>query len=369
MKLVPRFAKSPRLYVIEFYNEGYPNVINKMFDVSATYNQTLHDAIKNTANAPYEFYNYIEKDDLAADEKYNFEGWIKEIDLKDEIISNLSNINITGNLKLVAKYNVRKVDDPNYTTNINCFDVRNGTISVRESYRSVLRGKITLPLQYQGIDIYTIGNFKDTEFTELYFASGNSKYKNVSSGAFSDQGALTVIDLPSSITEIGDSAFRNCTSLTTLGNYQSIEKIIGPAFQNCIHLNLDLDIMTNLNEIGGSAFGHTSGTANNIIATRLPEKLTALNDFAFLNCPNVNIIDFTQLTKMGNGYKCLGGCGNSVSNLIIKASGVSYGNDAFLEYASNAIELEIQGSFGDDTEVELTRIGLNRNWRVKDQVL
>ena len=146
MKLVPRFDESPRLYTIEFYNEGYPNVINKMFDVFATYNQTLHDAIKNTANAPYEFYNYIEKDDLATDEKYNFEGWIKEIDLKDEIISSLSDINVTGNLKMIAKYNVRKVDDPKYTTNINCFDVRNGTISVRDSYRSVLKGKITLPL-------------------------------------------------------------------------------------------------------------------------------------------------------------------------------------------------------------------------------
>ena len=127
--------------------------------------------------------------------------------------------------------------------------------------------------------------------------------------------------------------------------------------------------MKNLNEIGGSAFGHTSGTANNIVATKLPEKLTVLNDFAFLNCPNVNFVNFTQLTKMGNGYKCLGGCGNSISKLVIKASGISYGKDAFLEYALNAIELEIQGSFGDDTEEELTRIGLNRNWRVKEQVL
>ena len=322
MKLVPRFDKSPRLYTIEFYNEGYPNVINKMFDVSATYNQTLHDAIKSTVNAPYEFYNYIEKDGLAADEKYNFEGWIKEIDLKDEIISSLSDIHITGNLKMIAKYNIRKVDDPEYTTNINCFDVRNGTISVRASYRSILKGKITLSLQYQGIDLHTVGDFKGTEFTELYFASGNSKYKTVSSGAFSDQSSLTIIDLPSSIIEIGDSAFRNCSSLTTLGNYQSIEKIIGPAFQNCILLNLDLDTMKNLNEIGGSAFGHTSGTANNIVATKLPERLTVLNDFAFLNCPNIRFVDFTQLTKMGNGYKCLGGCGkgtNAVKNIIVKA--------------------------------------------------
>jgi hypothetical protein len=125
--------------------------------------------------------------------------------------------------------------------------------------------------------------------------------------------------------------------------------------------------MKNLSEIGGSAFGHTAGTANYITATHLPEKLTILNDFAFLNCPRVNINDFTQLTQMGNGYKCLGDCGSSISTITIKASGISYGKDAFLEYAPNAIELYIQGSFGENINEELERIGLNRNWRVEEQ--
>lgn len=370
MKLVPRFDESSRLYIIEFYNEGYPNVINKMFDISATYDQTLHDAIKNTANAPYEFYNYIEKDNLAVDEKYNFEGWIKESDLKDGIISSLSDIHITGNLKMIAKYNVRKVYDPDYTTNINCFNITNDTISVRDSYRSILRGKITLPLQYQGRDIRTIGNFRDTKFTELYFASGNSQYTTISGGAFyndiSKTGTnLTIIDLPSSITVIGDYAFTNCTSLMTLGNYQNIEKIGGAAFQNCILLNLNLDSMTKLKEISGSAFGHTNGTAYNITTKQLPEKLTVLNDFAFLNCPNVNFVNFTQLTKMGTTYKCLGNCGDSVFKIVIKASGISYGNNAFSDYAPNAKELEIQNGILDD--IELERIGLSRNWQSVSQ--
>lgn len=99
--------------------------------------------------------------------------------------------------------------------------------------------------------------------------------------------------------------------------------------------------MPNLIEIGGSAFAHTSAIAENIKATRLPPKLIELNNFAFINCPNVNIIDFRQLTKMGEGYKCLDRCGTSVSKIIIKASGISYGDDAFLDYAKNAIELEI----------------------------
>ena len=58
MKLVPRFDKKPRLYTIDFYDEDYPNTINKLFSINATYSQTLHDAIKTTSYAPFEFYNY-----------------------------------------------------------------------------------------------------------------------------------------------------------------------------------------------------------------------------------------------------------------------------------------------------------------------
>ena len=373
MKLIPVFDPEPRLYTITFYNEGFPEVSNEMFVIKGRYNKTVHEAITSYENgqyAPYEFFNYLEYPNLQENEKYNFEGWIKEIDLKENKISSLSDILITGNLKLIAKYEVRDVYDPDYATNINCFEVENGTISVRDdddgvSYRSILKGKITLPLQYHNLDIHTIGDFKETEISHIYFADGNSKYTTVSTNAFNGNTNIINIDLPSSITTIGNGAFQYCSSLVNIGNYQNIEKIQGPAFQGCINLILDLDEMPNLIEIGGSAFAHTSAIAENIKATRLPPKLIELNNFAFINCPNVNIIDFRQLTKMGEGYKCLDRCGTSVSKIIIKASGISYGDDAFLDYAKNAIELEIQNGILDDEELE--RIGLKRDWQVTSQ--
>ena len=365
MRLIPYFDEVDRQYRIDFYNEGYPEVVDLIFSINGTYNQTIEKALENDVNGNEAkgYFNYIEKSDLEDTERYTFKGWIKENDLDSGNMTELSKIYITGNQKLIAKY---KYESVSVASDTRYFDIVNNAISINEKYRKVLVGKITLPLQYNSQNILTINDFKNTLISKIYFEDGNNNYSSVASGAFANQINLISIDLPASITIIGDGAFQNCSNLENIGNYQNIEKIEGPAFQNCIKLSMDLKEMPNLNTIGGSAFGHIDGIANNITASELPKKLTELNVYAFKNCPNINITDFTQLTKMGDssGFPCLSGCGNGVTSITIKSEGITYGKNAFQDYALNATILNVVGTLDD---AELRNIGLGRNWNTSEQ--
>ena len=342
-----------------------------MFDITGHFNDKIHDALSKTQYAPYEFYNYIEKDGLEEQEKYNFEGWIKETDWQEKKTTSLSDISITGDLKLIAKYEVRSVYDPDYTTNINCFKVENGAISVNSSYKSVLKGKITLPLQYSGVDIHTIGDFKNTAISYIYFAEGNSKYTTVSSGAFTLNTDIINIDLPSSITTIGSQAFQDCSSLNGIGNVQSIEKIHTAAFERCYSLHLNLDEMPRLSEIGVSAFAMTSPPAEGISGETF-SLITDLPAFAFQYCPNINVSNLTKISKTTNAtatMPSLRDCGQNTTLIQIDANNIKTCSEgAFTGYAKNANVLEVYNATGLNEETLLAileYVGLNRNWTNK----
>ena len=66
--------------------------------------------------------------------------------------------------------------------------------------------------------------------------------------AFAGCSSLTRLDIPNSVTEIGDGAFDGCSSLTSLTIPETVRKIGPCAFDGCISLtNLQLP-----NSFGGA---------------------------------------------------------------------------------------------------------------------
>ena len=59
----------------------------------------------------------------------------------------------------------------------------------------------------------------------------------ISDGAFEECTNLMGIDLPGSLTDMGDYTFMNCTSLTSIGLSESLVSIGSSAFDNCTSLN------------------------------------------------------------------------------------------------------------------------------------
>ncbi|MDE7162384.1 MAG: leucine-rich repeat domain-containing protein, partial [Anaeroplasmataceae bacterium] len=64
---------------------------------------------------------------------------------------------------------------------------------------------------------------------------------------------LVEIEIPSTVTTIGDSSFENCTALTTVTNYEGISALGNKMFKGCIALE-NFEIKDNIVTIGDSCF-------------------------------------------------------------------------------------------------------------------
>ena len=72
-------------------------------------------------------------------------------------------------------------------------------------------------------------------------------------GAFYNCTSLTIIKLPSTLTEIGESAFNGCTNLSGIVLNEGLQEIGYWAFCGCSSLER-ITLPTTLNKIGRSAF-------------------------------------------------------------------------------------------------------------------
>lgn len=81
-----------------------------------------------------------------------------------------------------------------------------------------------------------------------------SSVTRIGDGAFSGCSSLTSINIPSSVTEIGDWAFKGCTSLTNIDIPSSVTKIGKDTFFNCKGLKSIYVFSENVPTIGTGAF-------------------------------------------------------------------------------------------------------------------
>lgn len=186
------------------------------------------------------------------------------------------------------------------------------------------------------INLMNEGAFRSSGVVNAIFAAG-SKLKELPYQAFAECSNLSsvIFNGASALTAIGEEAFAECISLNVFSNVSaSIETIGARAFNNCVYLN-NLDINSSrLKDIGAAAF-YNMGYVNNFNANmvvvgnilikykgndavveipstittiydsafagnttlreiRFPvnSRINAINDNAFLNCRNLEYINF-----------------------------------------------------------------------------
>ena len=136
--------------------------------------------------------------------------------------------------------------------------------------------------------------------------------------AFYECRSLTSINIPHSVTSIGNSAFSWCDSLTSINIPNSVTTIGDEAFYECKSLT-SINIPDSVTSIGDGAFDECSSLAS----INIPDSVTSIGNAAFSKCEsltNINIPD--SVIKMeGNPFAGWKG------SLSIESKSFIYEND------------------------------------------
>ncbi len=126
------------------------------------------------------------------------------------------------------------------------------------SYNGTVPTSITIPetIWYDGTTAYS-EEPSDNENAVQYTVTAIASAASYSKGAFYNKTALTEIEIPSTVTSIGDYAFYKCTGLTSVTIGSGVTSIGANAFYQCSAL-AEITLPESVTRIGASAFASCS---------------------------------------------------------------------------------------------------------------
>ena len=163
----------------------------------------------------------------------------------------------------------------------------------------------------QGV-VYTYGatNASVTGVTQNIYASviipsiisppgvGDRNVISIGTNAFYSCSSLATINLPNSLTSIGQSAFSGCLVLSSIYNLSltGVTSIEDSTFSGCSSLTT-INLPNSLTNIGSFAFSYCSS----LPSINLPNSLTTIGSYTFYNCSGLLSINLssTNVTSIG----------------------------------------------------------------------
>ena len=168
--------------------------------------------------------------------------------------------------------------------------------------------RITIPAQVaQGTQTYPVSKIGDRVFS-------NYRY-------------LTSVQVPGTVTEIGNNAFYNCTSLESVtiqdDNPSCVKKIGRQAFMYCSKLK-DISILDSVTEIGSESFYQ----CKKLDTVTIPEGVMSIAEGLFSYCYNLHTI---TLPDSVTAIEERAFTGTALTQIHIPANVAQIGTDAFSE--------------------------------------
>ena len=138
---------------------------------------------------------------------------------------------------------------------------------------------------------------------------------------------LTSINIPNSVTTIGEHAFSGCDSLTSINIPNSVTMIGKGAFSGCYSLT-SINIPNSVTTIGEWAFAE----CKSLTSINIPNSVTMIGEWAFAECKSLTNINIpNSVTTIEDG--AFGGC-DSLTNINIPNSVTTIGWRAFIRCKS-----------------------------------
>ena len=210
------------------------------------------------------------------------------------------------------------------------------------------KGDINLPES-----VTSIGNYSFNNCSGLTSITIPNSVTSIGEGAFGICSGLTSITIPNSVANIGKNAFNGCTGLTSpvynshifayipisySGAYtipNGIETIAGGAFNRCVGLTA-IEIPNSVTSIGDWAFLWCSG----LTSLTIPNSVINIGEAAFQSCNFVSVTLGNSVTSIGD--YAFSGC-KKLTSITIPESVSSIGEHAF-EACTGLTSIEIPNS-------------------------
>ena len=137
------------------------------------------------------------------------------------------------------------------------------------------------------ISPYLPGQIKNVSIpTSVKIWGVNCLVNEIAPSAFADLSGLETVDIPQTVTTIGEYAFMNCTALQTLNLPSCITSIARSTFSGCTGLT-SITLPPNLESIGEAAFAKCTA----LPSITLPITLGTIGKNAFASCKGFTKID------------------------------------------------------------------------------
>ena len=129
-----------------------------------------------------------------------------------------------------------------------------------------------------------------------------ARLKTLGSNSFYECKALTEMEIPDSVTAVGDYVFKDCVSLKTVKLPRELKEIPFGAFYGCTSLE-EVTIPHGVTELEGCAFAGCSALKSVV----LPDCVTDIGAEAFFGCEGLQTVTLNaKLQEIGN--KAFAGC-------------------------------------------------------------
>lgn len=145
---------------------------------------------------------------------------------------------------------------------------------------------------------------------------------NVGSFAFNSMPNLEVVNIPASVTKIGDYSFKNCTKLSTLNLSEGLKSIGESAFYGCSALS-SITMPDSLTTVGTYVFKGCTGLTN----VKISNSLTRISESLFYGCTSLTSVSIPEGVKYVDGY-VFKNCAN-LADVSLPESLTKLGESAF----------------------------------------